>query len=396
MATRSHDANTVEPPDIDAMLRSARDALFALQERPGPIKPGFVIKATIVLVCLIALVALYVHTFAETGSPRVDTTSVALLAVVLLAPFVPRLRAVELAGAKAEWREEASASIGPVLTVIRLQHRALEQLYVDSLAANRPEDESSTPDASPEGLDRLTLRPLEHILWVDDHPENNAYEIEALRSTAKVTVATSTRLALDIITEGDIDAVISDISRNEGGREVDDAGVQLLRRMQSLPPSKRVEVFFYSVSPAVERYGSELEKRGAAVVTTSHRELFQALRRHQNRVATETVRDMARHLARTALLDVPDSGVDCVIGLDNGRRIGLEVPSWVTRPQMSAFTDRTDRLISAREAGLIDEAWLLVDDAVLDSRRRAYAAEKGVRIVSLATVRDDLETAAAA
>ncbi len=398
MTDRPPDASNVEAPNIDAMLRSARDALAALHnEHPGPPRPGPLVKATIVIVWLLAMAALYVHTFREKDSPKVDTTSVALLAVILVAPFVPRLRAVELGGAKAQWQEDATTSISQVLAVIELQHRALEQLYLDGIADVRPPaDEAPDLNVTPARTDGPVLRPLRHILWVDDHPANNAYEVEALRTTARVTLATTTQRALEILRTEDIDAVISDISRSEGGRDVHDAGVRLMREVQELPPSRRVPIFFYSGSSAVERYGGELEALGAAVVTTSHRELFQALRRHQIQAATEIVREIVRQFRGATLLDVPDSGIDCVIGLDNGRRIGLEVASWVTRPQMSAFADRTGRLVSARGNGLIDEGWLLVRDEVIDERRRAYADTQGIRLVSLATARDSLEAAAAA
>ena len=55
---------------------------------------------------------------------------------------------------------------------------------------------------------------LARILWVDDHPDNNLYEIIALENVGRfVTVATSTEAALFYLRELDFAAAITDIER---------------------------------------------------------------------------------------------------------------------------------------------------------------------------------------
>ena len=72
------------------------------------------------------------------------------------------------------------------------------------------------------------------VLWVDDHPENNAWEREMFRVLGVVILAVeSTRSALDSLKGESFDLLISDIRRdNEDGLD----GVNEIRRaMPTLP-----------------------------------------------------------------------------------------------------------------------------------------------------------------
>lgn len=67
------------------------------------------------------------------------------------------------------------------------------------------------------------------ILWVDDKPINNSYEIGFLRSLgASIDTVTSTREAVDAIADKSYDLIISDVRRYENGVANPEAGYQLL------------------------------------------------------------------------------------------------------------------------------------------------------------------------
>jgi hypothetical protein len=60
---------------------------------------GILARLAVLVVIVLAVSGLAVHTFFEQHRPQVDSTTVALLAVALIAPFVPRLKALEVGGA---------------------------------------------------------------------------------------------------------------------------------------------------------------------------------------------------------------------------------------------------------------------------------------------------------
>lgn len=311
--------------------------------------------------------------------------------MILIAPFVHRLRALELGGAKAQWQENATTGITQVLTIIELQHQTIDRIYRDGLSGLSDRDgESSGINTPAAGNTPPVPRTLRDILWVDDHPVNNSYELDALRTIANVTVVTDTRQALQALRAGNVDALISDISRDEDEHHVPDAGLRLLRLVNEFSPPQGTPTFFYAGPPAVEQYGLALEKEGALVVTSSYRELFRALRDYEISTTSAAVRDMVSRIPDASITEGGERGIDYVVRLPSGRRIDLEVASWVTRPQMAAFADRVERLVAARDKGDADASWLLVRNEVIDERRREFAMERGVTLMSVDAVRAEL------
>jgi CheY-like chemotaxis protein len=80
------------------------------------------------------------------------------------------------------------------------------------------------------------------ILWVDDNPENNQFEIGLLEALgAKIFRAISTREALSTIDEGRPQLVISDMHRREDGRDRPRAGLTLREKLAG-----RIPIVFYT------------------------------------------------------------------------------------------------------------------------------------------------------
>lgn len=108
-----------------------------------------------------------------------------------------------------------------------------------------------------------------HILWVDDRPENNTYERQAFEAMGlRFTLALSTDKAFERLEQDRYAAIISDMGRREGPRE----GYVLLDRLRKEGDS--TPVFFYSFSNAPEDK-REASEHGGQGYTNNAQELFE-------------------------------------------------------------------------------------------------------------------------
>lgn len=75
------------------------------------------------------------------------------------------------------------------------------------------------------------------ILWVDDHPENNTFEVSYLKELgASISSAISTELALSHIASNETHLIISDLARTENGQEHKQAGYELWQQVNGKIP----------------------------------------------------------------------------------------------------------------------------------------------------------------
>lgn len=119
---------------------------------------------------------------------------------------------------------------------------------------------------------------LRSVLWVDDHPENNVYERQAIeRKGVLVHLARSTAEGLEAAraATNPYDVVITDMGREEDGRSVGDAGLELLRQLRA--GGFDVPVVVYASAGAVSRHRDEIMAAGAAGATSSATELLEIL-----------------------------------------------------------------------------------------------------------------------
>lgn len=108
-----------------------------------------------------------------------------------------------------------------------------------------------------------------HILWVDDLPENNTYERQAFEALGlKFSIALSTNEALSLMKDQKFAAVISDMGRKEGQRE----GYVLLDTMRA--NGNQTPLFFYASSNAPKHKRETLDHGGQGC-TNNAQELFQ-------------------------------------------------------------------------------------------------------------------------
>ncbi|MEV0893004.1 hypothetical protein [Promicromonospora sp. NPDC050262] len=107
------------------------------------------------------------------------------------------------------------------------------------------------------------------ILWVDDHPENNAMVAESWRRDgAEVDTARSTAEAMRLLAGRRYGMVISDMGRHESGVDVSDAGLRLLAKVRAADAHLPF-VLYGNVEPVAEA----ARAAGATLVTGSTFEL---------------------------------------------------------------------------------------------------------------------------
>jgi CheY-like chemotaxis protein len=126
--------------------------------------------------------------------------------------------------------------------------------------------------------DALPARLLNRVLWVDDVPSNNFYEVAQLQTLGvDVVQTTSTGDGLAALFGAAIpfDAVVSDMGRDEPSGFSRNAGLDLIRRIRER--DHNVPVFIYASTQALARR-SEIVAAGGNGVTASPTELFALLR----------------------------------------------------------------------------------------------------------------------
>lgn len=118
---------------------------------------------------------------------------------------------------------------------------------------------------------RISVPTPRSILWVDDHPENNAMLAESWRRDgADVEIARSTSEALRLLGGRAFGLIISDMGRREADVDVPDAGLQLLAKVRAMNTSVPF-VLYGNVGP----FAADARAAGATMVTDSTFELVE-------------------------------------------------------------------------------------------------------------------------
>lgn len=108
-----------------------------------------------------------------------------------------------------------------------------------------------------------------HVLWVDDRPDNNIHERRAFEAVGlQFALAETTNGALEILSKRSFAAIISDMGRREGPRE----GYVLLDEVRNR--GYQTPFFFYAASNS-PAHKKETIEHGGQGCTNNAQELFQ-------------------------------------------------------------------------------------------------------------------------
>lgn len=202
--------------------------------------------------------------------------TIALVIIAVLPWLSSIIRSVELpGGGKVTFRDnELPVSVQNAFTQLYRQIADLQNKVQELETLHS----SSEPIAAEKPLDTPTAAATKSILWVDDKPENNAFEIAKLKAEDySVVESTSTDNAMKQLQEGlTVDVIITDMGRKEGKKYIPDAGIQLIKKIRDA--SINVPVLCYTSPKAAQRHHDQTLAAGGDGATASPTALFQMIR----------------------------------------------------------------------------------------------------------------------
>lgn len=155
-----------------------------------------------------------------------------------------------------------------IAELTRLQQSSIDDLQetVAQLVLATPQNAAAATSAASSLTS--TSRAATRLLWVDDNPHNNMLLVEQLnRDGVVVDQVLTTQQAIDAMARTQYGAVITDMARNEGNRDVQNAGVLFVRKAKELNPDLQIVV--YCSRRMATLFGGEAEAAGVRLVTTS-------------------------------------------------------------------------------------------------------------------------------
>jgi CheY-like chemotaxis protein len=243
------------------------------QNKGAVLPTGLLYSKLAVSICVAVLIALQLTTRLE------FTPETIALVIIAVLPWVSSfLRSVELpGGGKVTFREDAPPV--PVQDAFEQVYRQIDDLQ-DKMEALHDTAELAGTEASPESpRETPIVATRKIILWVDDKPQNNAFEIAKLRAKDYTVVeSTSTDNAMKKLQErSGVDVIITDMGRAEGNSYVQDAGVQLIKKVRDA--GFEVPVFCYTTPNAAQKHYDQIKDAGGNGATASPTELFKLINR---------------------------------------------------------------------------------------------------------------------
>jgi CheY-like chemotaxis protein len=119
------------------------------------------------------------------------------------------------------------------------------------------------------------------VLWVDDHPEHSAVQLDLLqRNRVVVHTARSTEEALESLRKRRYEMVVSGMMREENGKPIPNAGLELVRAIRMLDRETPIAIYSNNGNSA-GMYGSMARDAGANLLTASWFELAEELHTRQ-------------------------------------------------------------------------------------------------------------------
>lgn len=203
------------------------------------------------------------------------------------------------------------------------------------------------------------------VLWVDDRPSNNAYEIAALKDRqVQVDIATSTGDAVRRLERGPVfDVVVTDMHREEAGESRRTAGLDLLRELRAR--NIDVPVVVYASRRAVDVHRADAQRLGAVGVTADPTELLEFLAVNYGPGFStrfkQQVENELRASGYNAELEPHDSPID-FRARNDGTILGIDVKS--TWRRRAAAARLRAKFSAIQTAGYDFPVWIVTPEPV--------------------------------
>ncbi|MBI5295413.1 MAG: response regulator [Chloroflexi bacterium] len=106
------------------------------------------------------------------------------------------------------------------------------------------------------------------LLWVDNHPRNNAVMMESLREAGiSVTTALDTQEALGKLRTLTFDKIVTDLDHPDNGNSNATAGIELVKSVRVM--NKDMPIYIYTSAEKAEKMFLEAQEAGANQITGS-------------------------------------------------------------------------------------------------------------------------------
>ena len=216
--------------------------------------------------------------------------TIALVIIAVLPWLSTIIRSVELpGGGKVTFREnDQPVSVQNAFTQLYRQVADLQDTLEELEAVRSMGESGATETAAEQSRETPLAAANKSILWVDDKPSNNAFEIAKLKAEDYVVVeSTSTDNAMKKLQEGlTVDVIITDMGRMEGKAYIEDAGIRLIKRIQDA--SLDVPIICYTSPKAAQRHHDQTLAAGGDGATASPTALFHMIRKATMRTGNAT------------------------------------------------------------------------------------------------------------
>jgi CheY-like chemotaxis protein len=183
--------------------------------------------------------------------------------------LLSRLKAVQVAGNTIEFAEAASGALQDAVDKGAEEYGDNPQEFANFV---REQARKLPVVAATSPADQASLQGR-HLLWVDDKPVNNIYERNIMeRLGATIVLATSTQEALEKVSQGSYDTIISDMGRAERQGYAARAGYDFLDELRRANVMTPFIIYAGSNTP---EHKAEAKRRGALGSTDNPQELLQ-------------------------------------------------------------------------------------------------------------------------
>jgi CheY-like chemotaxis protein len=197
-----------------------------------------------------------------------------LIFAILLWKLFPALRSIVTSRGFSVKIAGMEVSVQAATEQIRTQIDDLQKQVINLRSTRVDQPVVTTLEAPPPTSNEKNKSPR-RILWVDDNPTNNAFEIAQLKARdVDVVQATSTEDALSTLNSSSgFSAVISDMGRREGGAYRSQAGLMFLKAMRRA--GYTMPFLIYSSQKYASRNDEEVKAAGGDGATASPIELLE-------------------------------------------------------------------------------------------------------------------------
>ena len=197
-------------------------------------------------------------------SPQVEGLAAGIIIYFTILGFLSGylLTRIYLSGAFRRADTEGNVLVGGILTPIS---SLFEQLYKAVTDLRKPDAmQGASAATSGAKIESRSPLPIQSVLWVDNHMEDNSLIVDELKRLGiEVVTSPSTSKALPLINSKKFDVVITDMRRPES----DTAGIELVKKIRNTDMNKDTPVIIYCSRKHIAMYEAEAKAAGANEIT---------------------------------------------------------------------------------------------------------------------------------